>query len=190
MAKIINNRNGIYKTIIFISAVMDWPPWRNCNDVPFERWFPFTSPSHSLISCSNIFPLPEISLWRLFVIKHIVAYLSPPLFFFYIYAFYIHFTLMYLNLVLLESCNISPGNIYHAILCSLLFFHLFQLHWHWQVHCDLCFIVWGPILTLWTIFRNFCSLRLMGSPSSHSPLLHLVDASGAPEDASRQTFLL
>lgn len=169
---------------------MDWPPWRNYDDISFERWFPFTSPSHSLISCSHIFLLPEISLWRLSVIKHTVVYLFPFFFFFYIYAFYIHFTLMYLNLVLLESCNISSGNIYYASLYSLLFVHLFQVHWHWQVHCDLCFIVRGPTLTLWTIFRNFCSLRLMGSPSGHSPLLRLEDASGAPEDASRQTFLL
>ena len=84
-----------------------------------------------------------MSLWRLSVIKHIVVYLLP-FFFFYIYAFYIHFTLMYLNLVLLKACNISPGHIYYAILDSLLFFHLFQLHWHSQVNCDLCFIVRGP----------------------------------------------
>ena len=51
---------------------------------------------------------------------------------------------MYLNLVLLKACNISSGHICYAILDSLLFFHLFRLHWHSQVHCDLCFIVRGP----------------------------------------------
>lgn len=138
--------------------------------------------------------LPHIPIARNFFMKalcyktHCCVFISP--FFFYIYAFYIPFTLTYLNLVLLESCNISSGNIYYASLYSLLFVHLFQVHWHCYVHCDLCFIVRGPTLTLWTIFRNFCSLRLMGSPSGHSPLLRLEDASGAPEDASRQTFLL